>query len=279
MAAYLARTAPFGVLALTARCLGAVWYWVVPIRNVVARDNIEHALDMSPARSKKLTRQMYNHLCLSVLELFRYGTNRGLSLPYTVFGEEHLLSLMRSGQGAFLLTAHLGNWEVLARYGQALPGPVKIVRKHLSVSFWQDLWLALRAGGPEQIKPDATAQDLVRFVKDGGMVGMVLDQHANESSAVRSPFFGRAASTSTGMVRLARALQAPIIPVFSCRQGDRHLIKIGAPFLIERSCSRSQDVENGVRACLKHVEAAIEDSPEQWLWMHRRWKSKSEQAD
>ncbi|MEE2757873.1 MAG: lysophospholipid acyltransferase family protein [Myxococcota bacterium] len=270
--AFLARTVPYAFLFLVSRCLGAIWYWLIPVRNTVACDNIAHALKLSPAASKKLTRRMYNHLCLSVLELFRYGTQRGLKLPYVVEGEEHLRKLMDSGQGAFLLTAHLGNWEVLARYGEELPGPVRIVRKKLSISFWHELWLELRAGGPKQISTDKTAVGLTRFVRKGGMVGMVLDQHATEASAIRLPFFGRKASTSTGMVRLARMLQAPIVPIFSYRRSGLHMIKIGKPFLIERTMSRSCDVANGVRVCLRHIETAIEESPEQWLWIHRRWK-------
>jgi Kdo2-lipid IVA lauroyltransferase/acyltransferase len=270
--AWVARGLPGRWVGLLGTLLGWSWHSLVPIRRALVRQKIQSSLGTTDAETKTMTRAVYQHLGISVAELFRFGTRAGLSPTLRVEGEAHLLAAIEEGKGVLALTAHLGNWEVLARYGSTLPVPLSIVTRRLSLGGVQAMWETLREGGPQLIPAQGASRPLVEALGRGEIVGFVLDQHAPESSAVVTEFLGRPAATSTGLVRAARLTGAPIVPLFSWRDGDEHVISIGAPLSLPTSCSRGGFIRQVTARCTQLIEHAVRQHPEQWLWVHRRWK-------
>jgi len=229
-------------------------------------------LGVSEAESARLAKRMYLHLGVCVAELFRFGSRRGLEPTLRVEGEHHLLAAIAEGRGVLAVTGHLGNWELLARYGADLSAPLNIVTRRLSLGLFQGMWEVLREGGATLIGADAAGRPALAALKRGEIVGFVLDQHAPERSAVTVNFMGRPAATSTGLVRAARLTRAPIIPLFSWREGTTHVISIGAPISVDAELGRKEFIRVVTARCSDAVQAAVREHPEQWLWLHRRWK-------
>lgn len=269
-AVWFAAALPAGAADALGQALGWMWYRLVPIRRGVARANVAAALGRSPAETEAVVAGMYRHLGRSFVELLRF-TRR--PAPVRVEGREHLDAALAAGRGALVLTAHLGNWELLVRAGMAVDRPVSVVTKRLRAGWAEAAWRALRRGGPALLPAGASARAVVAALGRGEVVGYVLDQHSPEKQAVRAPFFGRMAATSGDLVRLARLTGAAVVPVFTERGEGEHVVRIAPAVGFAWSDDKRADVEAGTRACLAVVEAAIAARPDQWLWIHRRWKA------
>ncbi|MCB9538804.1 MAG: lysophospholipid acyltransferase family protein [Myxococcales bacterium] len=172
-----------------------------------------------------------------------------------------------------MLTAHLGNWEVLVRAGAALGVPVSIVTRRFRAAWAERAWRRLRRGGAGLIVAEGGARAVLAALAAGEVVGYVLDQHMPPRRAVWVPFFGRPAATSPDLARLARLTGAPVVPLFTWRGPDgRHVVEVQAPVALPRTADAAADILEGTRRCAAVVEAAVRARPEQWLWIHRRWK-------
>ena len=130
----------------------------------------------------------------------------------------------------------------------------------------------LRQGGPKLLSARGGGREAVKALRRGEIVGFVLDQHAPEPGALIVDFLGAPASTSTGLVRAARLAGAPIVPLFTWRDGDTHVISIGVPFRVASDVPRAKAIRDATVRCTALLETAIREHPEQWLWLHRRWK-------
>ena len=246
--------------------LGWIWYRIIPVRRGVARANLQAAL--GEAGDEAHLRGMYRHFGRSFIELLRFGRRPAAELWETlqVEGVEYLDEALTRQRGALILTAHLGNWELLVRAGTLHGRPLSVITKTFHSAVAEGMWRALRSGGPTLLRA-GSARRVVKALERGELVAYVLDQNVRPERAVWVPFFGRPAATSPDLVRLAQLTGAPIVPIFTRREGDRHHIWIEPPVAVE-----GLDLVEGTGRCVARVEAAIRRAPAQWLWIHRRWK-------
>jgi len=271
--AWVVRRIPAKMCGRVGRMIGWLWYRGVPIRRRVARENVGRALGLTGRQRDSVVRGMYLHLGQSFVEFLRYGRGSPHRLPVKISGRAGLSSALASGRGVILVTAHLGNWELLVRSGTLIDGPVMVVSKALKSNWAHTLWMEQRVGGADIVFPAGAARKLVTHLRSNGVVGYVLDQHSSSARAAWLPFFGRAAATSPDVVRLARTTGATVLPVFIRRTENTHQIEIGEAIKMPVTGDRRADELEGTRRCLQTIEEAIRRSPEQWLWIHRRWKS------
>lgn len=264
----LAWLPPSWALALGS-ALGAAWHGLLPIRRGVARDNISKSLDLSPAEVRRLTARVYRHLGRSFIELLRASAGR--CPPQPMAGRAHLDAALALGRGVLVLSAHLGAFELLVRAATTLPVPVHVITRQFRSAFAQALWRRLRRGGPSLLPAGASARAVLDALKRNEIVVFVLDQHVPPGRAVWVPFFGRPAATDPDLVRLARASGAAVVPIFTRREGRCHPIEIQPALALDLGRGEAALVEATAR-CAAVVEAAIRAVPEQWLWIHRRWK-------
>jgi KDO2-lipid IV(A) lauroyltransferase len=111
------------------------------------------------------------------------------------------------------------------------------------------------------------------------MVGILLDQNAARSEGVFVPFFGRLASTSRSVALLALRTGAPVVPIFARREpGGRHRIIVRPPIDVPETSDREVAVAALTGRCTAVIEAAIREAPEQWLWLHNRWRTRPLEA-
>lgn len=260
---------PLRVLLALGTAAGWLWYRVVPIRRRLVRAQVGAALGLAPAEAEPVVRGMYLHLGRSVAEL--------VALPRIfararVDGRAHLDAALALGRGVVLVSAHLGNWELLVRAAAAAERPVHVLTKRLHRPWAQGAWQALRVGGAGLLPERGSARAVRAALGRGEIVAFVLDQHDPARSAVILPFFGQLAATSSGPARVARAAGAPLLPVFTWRDEEgRHHIRFEPP-VTPAEGTRDEAVRETTRRLQARVEAAIRAHPEQWLWLHRRWK-------
>lgn len=258
------------------RRIGDVLWWLLPRRRRVALDNIRRSLgrEMAPEQIRRLGRRSFQHVGMNLVEACRYvlrPTDVMLS-RVRVDGVEHLRGAAAHGRGVLILTAHYGNWELLAAAHGLTGLPLSIVIRPLDHPVLDELAARFRRrSGAELIVKHLAVREVLRDLRRGRMVGILLDQNATRSEGVFVPFFGIPASTSKGLAVLALRTGAPVVPVFLRREPDgRHCMDVGPPLVPPPD----GDIEAYTATFNLVIEAAIRRAPEQWLWMHARWRTR-----
>jgi KDO2-lipid IV(A) lauroyltransferase len=253
------------------RLLGAIWFEALPIRRRVALDNVGLALPELPRRQRRLiAARAFQHVATTVLELLWLGRrhHRALERAVDVEGLEEYRRIRDAGRGVVAVTAHLGNWDILA-CSQALAGvPLNVVTKELGAPGLSRLWMERRRdAGVSLVPARGSALALLRALRRGEVVGLIVDQRtpAGEGGAL-VPFFGRPAWTTLAPHVLAARTGAALLPVWSSRRRDgTHLVRIGPEIALAPTPEATMAAINGL------VERWIRWHPDQWLWHHRRW--------
>jgi KDO2-lipid IV(A) lauroyltransferase len=246
----------------------------------VALQNIERSLgrDLGPTEVRRLGRRSFQHLGMNLVEACRYflrPTDVMLS-RVRVEGVEHLRHAASAGRGILILTAHYGNWELLAAAHGLTGLPLSFVVRPLDEPILDELADRFRRrSGAELIVKDRAVREVMQALRRGRMVGILLDQNATRAEGVFVPFFGVPASTSKGLALLALRTGAPVVPVFLRREADgRHCMDVRPPL----PAPAGADVLAYTAVFNEAIEAAIRRAPEQWLWMHARWRTRPREA-
>jgi KDO2-lipid IV(A) lauroyltransferase len=192
-------------------------------------------------------------------------------------GIEHLRAMMERHGRALLLTAHLGNWELLPVACGLTDYRLSVVLRPLDAPWLDRMVMRLREKtGVELIDKRAALRPVLRALAGGRMVGILLDQNAARREGVFVPFFGRDASTSKSMAVLALRTGIPIVPAFIRRErwgAHRVVVRPAIPLPDPPGALEPAIVALTAR-CAEVIEAAIRETPEQWLWIHDRWRTR-----
>jgi KDO2-lipid IV(A) lauroyltransferase len=189
---------------------------------------------------------------------------------------EHAVERARQ-RGAVILTGHFGNWELLAYAHGLLGHPVTLVHRPMrNVIFDQAVTEVRSTAGTRAIKKRAAAKEALRVLKQHGMLAIPADQNQIHSYGVFVDFFGLPACTTPGPARLAMLTGAPVYPVFLVREGEsgRHRIEVLPEVEVVTTGDRDADIQANTQRCTAIVEDMIRRYPEQWIWFHKRWKTR-----
>ena len=199
----------------------------------------------------------------------------GLDKLVRFVGREHLDKALASGRGVLCITGHLGCWELMAMFiashyplaviGAAIYDPRLdeiLVREREQAGYRT---LSRTAGGTRQI---------LRWLREGGVVGILIDQDTRVDGEFVD-FFGQPAYTPTGPVVLAERTGVPIVPMAMHMNEDcTHTVEVRPAIELQKTGDPRADRIANVEKCSKAVEAFIREHPTQWVWMHERWKTK-----
>jgi KDO2-lipid IV(A) lauroyltransferase len=198
-----------------------------------------------------------------------------------VEGEENLRAARRLGRGVFLLSAHLGGWELGAIRAGMLGEPIApVVRPLDNPLLERELSRRRTRFGNRPIAKRDAARDVLRALRRRETVAILIDQNVLPREAVFVPFFGRLAATTPALARFQLSTGAPVVPVFTWPQGGgRYRLVFEKPILAEEFEGEAQREEAVRRATARYMEvteAAIRKNPAAWLWMHDRWRTRPE---
>jgi len=258
------------------RRLGDLAWSLVPKRRAIVVDNLTRALgaERGPAELAEIGRRCFQHLGMTVVEscTFLFRSPAVLLSRVELRGTEHLAAAMAAGRGLLFLTAHYGNWELLAASHALERWPLSVMVRPLDSPLLDPLIERLRLRcGAEIISKRDGLRGVLDALRRERMVGILLDQNTTHREGVFAPFFGFPASTSRGLAVIALRTGAPVVPVFIRRQpGGRHVVEAGPPI----PPPEDGDPVAFTGAFNRAIERAIRQAPEQWFWLHRRWKTR-----
>jgi len=235
--------------------------------------------EKEPAEINRLARQVFRHFSTVLADMLRLPKllDQGIDQLLHAQGAEHIARAMQDGRGVILLTGHFGNWEILGAWASAIGVPIKVVGKELFNPELDRLLVETRnQAGYINIARGKATREIIRTLNDGGAVGMLIDQDT-KVPGVFVNFFGRPTHTPVGAAQLARKLGVDIVPAFIYLQDDlTYQIECGPAIALQTTDNPTEDLFNNTQKCSDACERMIRRYPEQWVWMHKRWKTQPE---
>lgn len=266
------------------RCLAAftaiLIQWLVPRYRRVAHRNLRLAMpQLTSAERRRLVRGIYLSLGRMLAEFAHFPdyTRENVSRTVIYDGFENYAEAVRRGRGVLFLTAHLSAWE-LGAFAQSIYGhPLSVVIRALDNPFINELVNRYRMlGGNRIIEKRDFLRGILEALKNNETVGILMDQNASPQEGVFVEFFGRPACTSAGMAKIALRTEAAVVPAFTIWDADRkrYRIRFEPPLELIRTGDNGADVAANTQLFTSVLEKYIRLYPDQWLWIHRRWKTR-----
>ena len=244
----------------------------------VAMENLRIAFGDSLAEKERraLVRRVFAHFGMTAVDCLMMGRlgpgDMDRLIEYE--GVEHLRKAFLKGKGVLAFSGHLGNWEMIALMQGWVGYPLAVVSRPLDNPLLEDLLRSLRtASGNEVIHKRNAIRGILRALRNGWCVALIIDQDSRGTEHVFVDFFGRPTATITTLGLLALRTGAPILPAFGIpAPGGRYKITYLPEVEVEITGDREADVKAITQACTRIIEDWVRRHPECWLWMHRRWK-------
>lgn len=266
---------PRSLQLLWARFLG--WFLArLKLRMKVVEANLKLAYPEDEGLRKKLKWSAYEHLGRIVLEVLAVlGPFRRYVKNYCELrGREHWVEAQSKGNGVIYVSSHVGNWEIMAASGSLSGMDLMLVTKKIKPSWLHSAIENARAKvGVSGTYEPRTARDVLRHLGKGGTVGMVLDQYAGAPMGVRVPFFGVPVGTASTVATFAKRTGAPVLPVVNYRtEGGRYVTQIYPALEWISDENSKRELALNTARYVSVLETHVREHPEQWLWIHRRFK-------
>lgn len=244
----------------------------------------EHLRSAFPERSaewvERTARASYASVAREMLAAVRLSERgpEAVIARTRVEGLDAIREALAGGRGAVLFTGHLGNWEIAGASLAARGIPLDAVFQRQNNPLMDRLISASRERmGIRVIERSRAPKLALRALRDGRAVGFVADQDAKRAGLF-VPFFGRPASTHRGPAVLAYRTNAPVLVVTCVREQEDYRVRVQR-VEVDREGEMDDVVHEITRATTARLEAAIRENPEQYLWLHRRWKTRPEPAE
>jgi Kdo2-lipid IVA lauroyltransferase/acyltransferase len=228
----------------------------------------------SPAERRAIARAAFANAGRSFAELCKFATVRKRLATYVrAEGLEHLRQGLAGGKGLLAVTGHLGNWEILAAYCAAQGLPVDVIGRRLNGRALNRMLVHFRArAGVTTILRESkgSSRAIMRTLRANRILALLIDQDTR-GPRVFVPFFGRPASTPSGVAVLAQRTGAPVVGIFISRRPEGgHLIHVLPPF--PSATAADSTVEGLTATYTAAIEAHVRAHPDEWVWWHRRWR-------
>lgn len=254
----------------------ALLAWSLGIRRRVALENLALAFpEKSEQERRAIARANYLHLGVCAAEFLQSPARTDASLQNLVEPEgwEKVQPLLDAGEGFVVCTAHFGNFELFGAWVARRGVPLTILTRRLRGRA-NARWTGTRTeSGVREVHAGPT--ELIRVVRQGGVLALLIDQNMLPKRAVFAPFFGQLAATTPAPAIIAERTGCKTFLAFMLRKPDgRYRTVIEGPFELERRGDRQADVLRFTTEMNERLERYVRAYPEQWFWMHRRWKTR-----
>lgn len=253
------------------------WKFVPKKRKKMARENIIRCLQVNENEAERIAKASWVQFGPMLMEVLRYPElvkNGRMQEHVSIEGLEYLQDAIKAGQGGIIATNHSDSWEImgaaLAQYGVPLVGVAKKQKNHQADHFI----LEYREMSGMHITYSSDVREMFKMIKEGWMIGLIMDQDPSLKDGIILDFFGRKTNCVTGPATLARFQNAPIFPgQIQHRPDGGHHITIFPPIYVEKTKNKHEDIRRTMQELLNILEQQIRRHPEDWFWLHDRWKS------
>ena len=266
-------------LSVGSRMGSGAYYFSKRLRRT-GRRNLELAFpEAKEEERRRLLRGCFASLgrLLGVFSHFATAKRETLESLIECEGLEHIEAARARGRGVILFTGHVGAWE-LTSFALSLFGhPLSFLVRRIDNPKIEKLVDRLRERlGNRTIDKRSAAREMLQTLQGGGTLGILVDLNTLDREGIFVDFFGVAASTTFMLAKLALRTDAAVLPVFAPWDSKRRrfLLKIDEPLSVERTGNDEDDVRRLTQLFTDIVEKYVRRYPDQWLWIHRRWKTR-----
>lgn len=261
------------------RWLGSLFYYAGRRRRRIAEINIALCFpELSPAEQQK---QVYKHFQSLGMGLFEHfyawgAAERDIQRMTEIVGFQHFVTAREQGKGIIMLSAHLNSLEIGGRVLTSLCQDVHAVYRPHENPVMESLFQDARMKWAEKAIPRENVRDMVRALKAKKLLWFAIDQNFGHKNSVFAEFFGIPAATNTSVARLAEMSNAIIVPFFTKRIQEDNTNRIYYKVIFMPHLINFPTGNNYQDACTVNqlIEQIVRDVPEQYLWVHRRFKDR-----
>ena len=271
---------PRGAARKAGAFVGAVAYVVMGGLQRTGQRNLEIAFpEKTAAERDRILRTMYRNLgwlLAEVCQMHKY--QRETTLRFLRYeGLEHYLAAHARGKGVLIVTGHLGAWELSSYYHSLMGHPMGMVIRRLDNAKVDRLVNEIRClHGNKVLHKDDFARGLLAAMRRGETVGILMDTNMTPPQGVFVPFFGREACTASGLARVAKKTGAAVLPGFMVWEEaeQRDVLRFGEEIPVQATADDEADEVANTARFTAVIEEWVRRYPDQWLWVHRRWKTR-----
>lgn len=225
---------------------------------------------------KTILSQMYRNLGMNTIEEFRMASVSHAYLEENILWEHetYVREALTHGKGMIVLTAHLGNFDLLCTIAPKFNYPTTIISKVIKNAAINKLWMDARSRfGLKFLPAHNSYRQCLAALRKNEIVGFALDQNMIDTEGIFVDFFGKPACTSPGLAYMAAQSGAMVVPVFMIRiENGRHRVVVMPPIPAPPN-RKPETIQEYTQLYTKIIEDAIRMHPDQWIWVHRRWKT------
>ena len=271
---------PYKICVALGRSLARfIWIFIPMKRKQIAFDNVRNCLGVSEDEVRRISKESFVQLGAILMEVLYFPQfKKNMDKYVKIVGLEHLKNYIssteRQGRGAVIMTCHSDNWELMggafAQNGIPLVGVAKKQKSVGADKFINEyrtligMHITYRNG----------VREMYKMLDDGHFIGLIMDQDVGRQDGVIVKFFNQATNFVTGAASMSRFRKIPIFPAFMHKNSDGiHILEISPPLFVEQTKDKHADIKKMTQQLAELTENHIRKYPEEWFWLHDRWKS------
>lgn len=274
---WLVTLLPYGIRKFLGNLLGYLWFDALRIRRSIILENLKIAFPELGERERiRLGRASCKNLGQGLMEFFWFPvlSPKKHSKLFNIEGREYLEQAEKKDKGVCLLTLHLGNGD-MATAGLAVHGiKIYIISKFFEIQWINDIWFGLRRKlGTEFIPPRNSSYAILKALKKKARVAFVNDQFMGPPVGTQVRFFGKETGAAMGLAVIVSRTKAPVVPIYTFRD-DKGVtqIRFEPEISFEEKETHEATIAHMTQVYTDKIEELVRRHPDQWLWVHRRWK-------
>ena len=226
---------------------------------------------------RQFSRRVYKNVGITFLEICQMTcfSREKILQKVRIRGDKHLISAMKNHKGAIIISAHIGNWEMANLFCSAyLNSPLVVVARQVSPKILNNWIISLRSRfGNIILDKKKALPKMVRALRQGKILGLLIDQGTKFSEGQEVNFFGRKVTATPAAALLARRYQCPVLPAFCIREPDNTLTMwVEPPLKLKKTDNLPADLKDNTQIMISAIEKTVKTYPDQWFWFHKRWK-------
>ncbi len=268
---------PKKYIVKTGNILGNIAYLLDARHRRIAKRNLRFAYPEWPLdKIKKLSIKTFQNMGITVLEICQMTcfSKEDILQKVRIKGKENLLNTIKSPKGIIMISAHIGNWEMSHLFVSIYIQKSLLVVVQNQPDIIELIIHKLRTStGNTIISKKGAMIKLVRTLRKGKMIGLLIDQGTSRREGVDVTFFGHKTNATYAASLLAARYNCPVLPVYCIRKSDANLtVVVEPPLKLNKTDDVRRDLRTNTQIMTDSVEKIVSLYPEQWLWFHKRWK-------
>ena len=273
------RFIPKGIRKNIFSALCLIFYYLVQKQRLITLHNLSRAFpEKNMCDIEKIAKNMYRNLGALVAEFtdIPFLSKEYLAECVDIEGLENLREALKLNKGILLFSAHFGNWELAAAIVALILRPLIIIYRKFDSPVVENFVTWVRASaGVSSLSKENSMRHILYSLRNNKIVLFLIDQNVAWQEGVFVDFFSRPACTTSALARIALHTGAPVLPLFMISLADgRYRLIIGDIVKTSENNGRDMNVLFNTQKYTKIIEDMVRQHPDQWLWIHQRWKTK-----